>query len=150
MRPDDPEVRKWIGASLVAQVATLSRKEAPALTPLWFVCDRGHLYMGTGRATLAARNIAVYPRVVLLFCAEQHGKQNRVLRITGTATCHHNVPPWRVIVRFAMKYYLNPRALRSELSHRRKWRLRQRYYAQTQAATIEVVPENAEFVPRVA
>jgi hypothetical protein len=102
--------------------------------------------MGTGRTTLAARNIAAHSRVVLLLHAEQSGKQNRVLRITGTATCHHSVPRWVIILRFAMKYYLSPRALRSELSHRRKWCLRQRYYAQTQATTIEIVPTNAEFV----
>ena len=148
MRPEDPEVQRWIGRSMVAQLATLSRKDVPALTPLWFIYDRGHLYMATEQLTLAAHNIAAHSHVVLLLHAEQHGKQNRILRITGTATCHPNVPPWRVMLRFAMKYYLSPRGLRSELSHRRKWRLRQRYYAQAQPATIELVPENAEFVPQ--
>src|SRR5580765_2594998 len=92
MRPSDPEVQKWVGASMVAQVATLSEKEVPALIPLWFVCDGGHLYMGTGRATLSVRNINAHSRVVLMLYAERHGKQNRVLRITGTATCHYKVP----------------------------------------------------------
>jgi len=150
MRPDDSEVQKWLGASMVAQLATLSDREVPALIPLWFVCDGSDLYMGTGRATLSARNITAHSRVVVMLHAERHGKQNRVLRITGVATCHYNVPPWRIILRLAMKYYLTPRGLRSELLHWRKWRLRQRYYAQAQAATIKVVPESAEFLPRVA
>ena len=77
MRPDDPEVQKWIEASVVAHMATLSRKEVPALTPLWFVCYRGHLYMATARATLAARNIAAHSSVVLLLHGEQRGKQNQ-------------------------------------------------------------------------
>ena len=134
---------------MVVQLATLSDKEVPALIPLWFVCDRSDLCMGTGRATLSARNITAHSRVVLMFHAERHGKQSRVLRITGTATCHYNVPPWRIILRLAMKYYLSPRGLYSELLHWRKWRLRQRYYAQAQATTIKVVPESAEFLSRV-
>jgi hypothetical protein len=48
-----------------------------------------------------------------------------------------------------MKYYQSA-GLRSEFLHWRKWRLRQRYYAQAQAATIKVVPESAEFLSRVA
>jgi hypothetical protein len=135
---------------MVAQVATLSEKEVPALIPLWFVCDGGHLYIGTGRATLSVRNINAHSRVVLMLYAERHGKQNRVLRITGTATCHYKVPSWRIILRLAIKYYLSPRGLRSELSHRHLWGLRQHYYAQAQAATIQVVPESAEFVPLMA
>jgi hypothetical protein len=94
---------------MVAQIATLSDKEVPALIPLWFVCDGGHLYMGTGRATLSVRNITAHSRVVLILHAERHGKQNRVLCITGTATCHYKFPSWRVILRLAMKYYLSPR-----------------------------------------
>ena len=96
---------------MVAQLATLSDKEVPALIPLWFVCDGGHLYMGTGRATLSVRNIIAHSRVVLMLHAERQGKQNRVLRIIGTATCHYNVPPWRIILRLAVKYYLSPRGL---------------------------------------
>jgi len=134
---------------MVAQLATLSEKEVPALIPLWFVCDGGHLHMGTGRATLSVRNITAHSRVVLTLHGERHGKQDRVLRIIGTATCHYNVPPWRIILRLAMKYYLSPRGLRSELLHWRRWRLRQRYYAQAQATTIKVVPESAEFLSRV-
>lgn len=43
-RLEDPAIREYLGTSLVAPVATLSRRGVPALTPLWFVADRGHLY----------------------------------------------------------------------------------------------------------
>ena len=37
MRLSDREVQKWLGASMVAQIATLSDKEVPTSILLWFV-----------------------------------------------------------------------------------------------------------------
>jgi hypothetical protein len=149
MRPDDREVQDFIADSMVAEVATLSRKGTPSLTPLWFVCDRGRIYMGTGQATLTVRNVAAHPNVDLLFDGERRGGSERVLRISGAAVCHKEYPNLRLVLRFAMKHYLTPGGLRSELAHWRKWRLRQRYYGQGKPAVIEVMPETAEFLPRI-
>jgi len=144
--PDDPLVRDFVATSLVARVATRSRAGVPALTPLWFVADGGHLYTTTGQATLAARNAKASPKVAILLDGEAAGPREHVLRLHGRATVHGELPGWRVLARFAVKYYLGGFA--SELHHARQWRLRQRYYAQGQIAVIEFAPESAELLRR--
>jgi len=146
VRPDDPIVLRFLHHSFVARVATQSRSGRPALTPLWFIVDRGHLYMATGQATLAARNAVASPEVAILFDGEAAGRSGHVLRVHGRATVHSGLPSWRVLARLALKYYVAPPAARVELAHAGKWRLRTRYYAQGQGAVIEVAPETAELV----
>ena len=58
MTPDDPIAATFFEHSLVARVATRSPKGRPAMTPLWFLYDRGRLFLATGRDTVAARNAA--------------------------------------------------------------------------------------------
>ncbi|HKE11263.1 MAG TPA: pyridoxamine 5'-phosphate oxidase family protein [Myxococcota bacterium] len=146
MRPDDPIVRGFLRDSFVARVATQSRSGRPSLTPLWFIVDRGHLYMATGQATLAARNAVANPEVAILLDGEAAGRSECVLRVHGKATVHSGFPTWRVLARLALKYYVAPPAARAELAHAAQWRLRTRYYAQGQSAVIEVAPETAELV----
>jgi len=145
---DDPVVREVLDTSLVARVATRSKNGVPALTPLWFVADRGHLYTTTGQATLAARNVKSCPEIAILFDGEGGGRRERILRLRGRAVVHGEMPGLRVLARFALKYYLG--GFTSELRHADKWRLRQRYYAQSEAAVIDFVPESAEWLPRLA
>jgi len=148
MSLEDPAVREVLGASFVARVATRSRRGVPALTPLWFVVDRGHVYTTTGQATLAARNAKACPELAILFDGEASGPRGRILRLRGRAVVHGEMPGWRVLARFAWKYYLG--GIASELRHRSQWRLRQRYYAQGQIAVIDFVPERAEWLERPA
>jgi Pyridoxamine 5'-phosphate oxidase len=142
--PGDPAVREFLASSFVARVATRSRRGAPALTPLWFVFDAGHLYAATGQATLAARNAKACPEVAVLLDGEGGARRERVLRLRGRASVRAEMPGWRVLARFALKYYL--RGAASELRHAGLWGLRQRYYAHSQAAVIDFVPESAEWL----
>lgn len=144
MSPDDPAVRAFLSASLVARVATRSRTGAPALTPLWFVTHAGRLYMTTGQATLAARNAKAWPEILVLLDGEAAGPRQRILRLRGRAAVHDTLPSWRVMARFAWKYYL--RSLGSELRHARQWGLRQRYYAQGEPAVLDFLPEGAAWI----
>lgn len=148
MRPDDPIVLGIQNRSFVARVATRSRSGLPALTPLWFVTDGGHFFMGTAQTALAARNVIAHPEVEILLDGEAAGKSEYVLRMRGRASVHQGLPTWRVLTRMALKYYLAPGAARVELAHASLWRLRQRYYAQGRAVVIEVVPESAELLRR--
>jgi predicted pyridoxine 5'-phosphate oxidase superfamily flavin-nucleotide-binding protein len=145
---DDPAVREVLDTSLVVRVATRSKSGTPALTPLWFVADGGHLYTTTGQATLAARNAKSFPEIAVLCDGEAGGPRERILRLRGRAVVHGEMPGFRVLARFALKYYLGGFA--SELRHARQWRLRQRYYAQGEIAVIDFVPESAEWVQRPA
>jgi len=146
--PSDPDVRAFLDGSLVVQVATLSAAQRPFTTPLWFVVDRGALYITTGVESRAGRNIARHGAVVLLFSGEHLNAPPRCLRLRGTATCHRGLPSWRILWRVAAKYYLSPRALFVELRNADKWRLRLRYYGQVAggAGYIRVVPTAAEFL----
>ena len=148
--PADPEVRAFLRHSMVALIATRSANGRPFMTPLWFVADRGALFVTTGAGSLTTRNIAQHPDMTLLFGGERDGRTNQVLRLRGTATFQPGLPPWRILLRIAMKYYASPRALRVELRNRRKWRIRTRYYQQVKGGPghLRIVPTTAEFLAR--
>lgn len=149
--PTDSAVRAFLRRSMVAQVATRSPKGRPFVTPLWFVVDRGALYITTGPETWAGKNVVHHPEVALLFSGERARRSDAVLRLRGTATCHRGLPSSRVLLRIAVKYYASPRALRVELQNAHKWRLRMRYYGQVKGGFgyLRVVPTAADFLPRL-
>jgi hypothetical protein len=148
--PTDSAVRAFLRRSIIAQVATRSPKGRPFVTPLWFVVDRGALYITTGPESWAGRNVVHDPKVVLLFSGERDRRPGAILRLRGSATCHRGLPSARVLVRIALKYYASPAALRVELRNARKWRLRMRYYGQVKGGFgyLRVVPTAADFLPR--
>jgi hypothetical protein len=148
VRPEDPIVRGFLRDSFVARVATQSRSGRPALTPLWFIFQDGHLFMATGQGSLAARNTVARPEVALLLDGEAAGRSEYVLRVRGRGVVHPGLPTWSLLARIALRYYLAPSAARIELAHAPLWGLRQRYYAEGQGAVIEVVPETAELLQR--
>lgn len=148
----DPEVRRFLARSMVARVGTLSPKGRPHLTPLWFVHDRGKVYMTSRDGSPAARNVSAHPAVVLLFDAERAPRSDRILRVQGRAAFRKDRSLMqRVVSREACKYWLGPGGLCHLLTHLPKAPLVMRYYAERQrdAGIIEVVPERAEFLERV-
>ncbi len=150
LSPADAAVHRFLRGSMIVQVATLSPKERPFVTPLWFVAHRGTLYITTGPETRAGRNVQQHPEVTLLFTSERITAGERVLRLRGTATCRYELPSWAVLLRIAAKYYVSPRALRVELRHRRQWRLRNLYYGRVKGGFghLRVVPYAVEFLSR--
>ena len=148
----DPKVRDFLARSMVARLATLSPKERPHMTPLWFTCDRGRIYMTSRDGSPAARNVVAHPAVVLLFDAERGPRSDRVLRIQGHATFRKERRLLRLVVRReSRKYWFSASGLRHLLSHLRKLPVIARYYTERgeDAGVIEVVPERAEFLERV-
>jgi hypothetical protein len=150
LAPSDTTVSAFLRDSMVAQVATLSAKGRPFATPLWFVVDRGALYVTTGPGSWAGRNVTANPEVVLLFGGERGAGSDGVLRLRGTATCHHGLPGWRVLLRIAVKYYVSPGALRVEMRNARRWNLRQLYYGPLKGRVgyIRMVPIAGELLRR--
>src|SRR5262245_66059229 len=104
----DPTVRAFLRNSMVVEVATISAKGRPLVTPLWCATDRGRLYITTGPGSWVGRNVTAHPEVTLLFGGEHGPRTDHVLRLRGTAACHHGLPDWRVLVRIAAKYYVSP------------------------------------------
>jgi hypothetical protein len=133
---------------MVVELATLSPRRRPFVTPLWFVVDHGALYLTTGTGSRAGRNIVQHPQVALLFSGERSGQRTELLRLRGKATCHSGLPSWQVLLRVAAKYYVSPRALLVELRNAGKWPLRARYYGQVKGGVgyLRVVPTGAEFL----
>ena len=150
LAPSDPAVRGFLRRSLVVQMATLSSKLRPFVTPLWFVLHRGVLYITTGPESRAGRNIQQHPEVTLLFSGERARRHDQVLRLRGVAACHPGLPPWPALLRIVAKYYLSPRALRPELRNVSKWRLRALYHGQAKvgAGHIHVLPGDCELLTR--
>lgn len=124
-----------------------SARGRPSLTPIWFVKLDGRLISSTAATTVAARNVAAEPRVTVFLDGETARQSEFVLRLRGTAVIHRGLPSLGVLARFGVKYYLAPRGLRSELSHTGRWRLRTRYYAQSDAVWLTVEPTAAELIP---
>ena len=140
----DAAVANVLQRTMVVEVATLSRKGRPFVTPLWFVVDGGVLYATTGPGSRAGRNLTARPEVTLLF----HDGGAPPLRMRGTATCHRGLPSWRVLLRVAAKYYVAPGGLLLELRNARRWRLRQLFYRQVKGGFghLRIVPGAAEFL----
>ena len=141
----DRAVRAVLRCSMVAEVATLSAKSRPFVTPLWFVTSGDALYITTGPGTWVGRNVMEHPEVTLLFYGDRGGRSERIVRVRGTATCHRGLPSWRVLLRIAVKYYVSLR----ELQNARRWGLRRRYYSQVKGGFgyLRVVPRAAEILP---
>jgi general stress protein 26 len=150
MAATDARVRTFLRRSSIVQVATLSPKKRPFVTPLWFVLHNGAVYITSGYESRAGRNVQQHAEVALLFVADRRAHADQVLRLRGTATCHRGFPPWAVLWRVALKYELSPRALVVELRNARKWRLRKRYYGQAKggAGYLRVIPGAYEFLRR--
>jgi hypothetical protein len=148
LSPADRAVRAFLQHSMIVQVATLSPKERPFITPLWFVVHQGVVYVTGAFETWVGKNVAQHPEVALLFSGERAGRPEEVLRLRGIATRHRGLPPWQVLLRFALKYYLSAHALSVELRHARKWRRRLRYYAQLKGGVghVRVVPSAGELL----
>ncbi|MFI5394611.1 MAG: pyridoxamine 5'-phosphate oxidase family protein [Candidatus Binatia bacterium] len=146
----DARVRTFLRRSSIVQVATLSPKKRPFVTPLWFILHDGAVYITSGYESRAGRNVQQHAEVTLLFVADRRAHADQVLRLRGTATCHRGYPPWGVLWCVVMKYYLSPRALVVELRNARKWRLRKRYYGQAKggAGYLRVIPGACEFLRR--
>ncbi len=147
MKADDPLVAHVVRNSFVMRLATMSAAGHPSITPLWFVVDRGRLIAGTAASTVAVRNVRADPRVSVLLDGERYGQSDVVLRLRGVAEADDGLPPRSAMIRLAAKYYLSPGGLGCELHNSRRWRLRQRYYAQATAAWIAIEPTGAEFLP---
>ena len=145
----EERLQSFLRRSMVVRLATLSPKEQPHLTPLWFVQDGGRFYMATRAASPAARDISAHPDVVLLFHAERGRRPGQILRIRGTARLRKSLG-LRVQLRFAAKYHLSPGGLRNLLSNLGTLLVRVRYYGERtgEAGTLEVTPERFEFLPR--
>ncbi len=151
METDNPAVLDVIQRSMVARIATLSRKGRPCINPLYFVYLNGHIWLGTVDWTLAARNVKADPRVSVLFEVEQDPGDRRILRIRGQASVRIDQKAQRSYnLRVALKYILTPGGIRNFLAHIRLLTLKRRYHAQSaergQSCIIEVTPEQAEFL----
>jgi hypothetical protein len=145
LAPMDEDVRRLLRRSLIVHFATRSRSGKPFATPLWFVADGGVFYITTGPASRAGRNVTHHGEVALLFRDEL--SPATFVRMTGVASVHRGLLPWRVLFRLAVKYYLAPAALFVELRHAAQWRLRSRYYGQSpELGYIAVEPTSAELL----
>jgi len=119
------------------------------VTPLWFVCDDGTLYVTTAATSRAARNVATHPAVAMLLHGDRDGRRDRVLLLRGASTVHHEFPSWRVLPKLALKYHLSPRGALSELRHAAQWPLRFLYYTDARGgpAHLRIVPTGGKIVP---
>ena len=148
MGPDDPAVRAVLRRAMIARLATRSPGGAPFVTPIWFVVIRGRIVMATAEQSLSARNLRAHPEAVLLFAADRDRAIDGVLRLRGPAVVRAGLPSLGCLLRLGLKYYLPPRAVRTELARRAGRDLRRRYYAQARPVVIEVTPRAAEILPR--
>ncbi len=158
MTLDDPEVREFLARSMILRLAALSPKGQPIIRCLWFVCQRGRIYIFTANTTPAGRSIAVHPEVALLFDGEQDQRSDRIVRVRGHAIFRgESGVGRRVMLGLARKYFFTWRGLHNLLAHARTVPVAVRFYAQGWReergtglkAIMEVLPESVEFLPRI-
>ena len=144
----DPRIDRFISRCMVVRVATLSASGLPHLTPLWFVRSGGDFYMNARSASPAPRDIAANGDVVLLF-EKERGRSTRALRIRGRAifSAGEQFSPG-ILVRFALKYYLNRGGAGDILRNLRTVPARLLYYRERagEAGAIQVTPETGELI----
>ncbi len=138
--------RRW----MVARLATVSGSGRPSINPLYYVFAGSRLWLGTSDWTLAARNVAANPSVVVLF-EDERSRDPRVVRARGRATVRTDPEAVRAYSRaVARKYVLTPAGVRDLVAHWRLLPLRRRYYAGSaskgRACVIEVVPEQVDIL----
>ncbi|HEX8032902.1 MAG TPA: pyridoxamine 5'-phosphate oxidase family protein [Ktedonobacterales bacterium] len=151
MNVDDPTMLDVLRRCVVARIATLSRNGRPSINPLYFVCQSGHIWLGTSEWTLAVRNVKADPRVSVLFEVERDRSPHWVLRISGQACVRTDPKIQRSYnLRVARKYLMTPGGICHYLTHLRQLKLQHTYHAQAaekgQACVIEVTPLHAKFL----
>jgi general stress protein 26 len=150
MNPDDPAVVDILRRAMVARIATVSRNGRPHVNPLYFVCGRGKIYLGTTDRTLAALNVKANPRVTVLFNIESEPNDRRVLRLRGGAIVRTDARLCRWYVRSDLrKYIFSRRGFGNSLAHARLLPLVRRFVSsgeKGQECVLEVRPEEAEFL----
>ncbi len=64
------KTKKWIeaylGKRLIARLATKGRDGFPQVTPVWFIWEKGRMYICTNKDTVKVKNIRADPRVAVL------------------------------------------------------------------------------------
>ncbi len=160
MRFDDPEVREFLDHSMILRLAALSPKGQPNIRCLWFVCQRGRIYIFTGETNPTSRGISAHPDVALLFDGERGAQCDRILRVRGRAVFRRESGiAARVMLALAWKYFLTRPGLRNLLAHARTVPTTVRFYTEGRAnvrkelgrapaVILEVLPESFEFLPR--
>jgi general stress protein 26 len=63
----DPAVSDVLRRAMLARIASLSRNGRPSVTPIYFVWQNGHVWLGTAEWTLAVRDVKADQRVSILF-----------------------------------------------------------------------------------
>jgi hypothetical protein len=137
-----PNLEAALRRSRVMILASRSHEGTPFAVPLWLVHHHGHLYATTSASSWTVRNVAASPQVALLLGGEGRGNAGRLL-VRGCARAVQGTPPPAVLARIAWRYYLQPKFAAVELRHMRQWPLRMRYYGQSRAAHIVIIPEAA-------
>lgn len=137
--------------AMVARIATMSRTGRPHVNPLYFVVIDGRIHLGTATYTLAAHNVEANPAVEIIFEDERNRRDQRLLRLQGTASVRTDPPLMERYRRgVARKYVVTPRGLLNMLVHPRQWGPMRRHMAGGQACVIEVTPSSVEVVARRA
>jgi general stress protein 26 len=106
MNSDDPAVLDSLRRCMVARIATLSRSGRPSITPLYFVCAPGRIWLGTSEWTRASRNVQADPRVSVLFEVERDPRPRRILRISGRASVRTDLKGQRSYNRRVARKYV--------------------------------------------
>lgn len=94
-------IEEFLCAPRHAVVATNSRNGPPQLSPVWYVYDRGRLYISTTPDTAKYRNLQSDPRISV--CVDGGRDDVRAVMVYGTADLMDGEAPlieemrWRII-----------------------------------------------------
>ena len=126
MKSLSPKAKKFLKGPHFAKLATSMRDGSPQVTPVWYMLDRGKLFVNTAKTRTKYKNISRDPRVCLLIDAGYP-----YVLVFGSARVATERDAFKDIETLAIRYT-------GEEAGRKRSR---DYYWKQDRVTLEIVPE---------
>lgn len=88
LREPEEAICELLRLRLIATLGTTSNDGSILLTPIWYLYERGRLYLPTGSRSRKVRNVVARPDVTVLV-DQRHGERYRWASAEGTAALLH-------------------------------------------------------------
>ncbi len=85
-----PEAERFLRGRHVAVLTTINADGTPLQTPIWYLCQDGHIYIRTNSKSGKVRNIRRDPRVSL--CVQDERPPYRGVTVKGAASVQPEQP----------------------------------------------------------
>ena len=109
-----PEMDAFLARPLVARLATVRPNGTPQVVPMWFIWEKGAMYMSTRVNAAKLKHIRANPHVAVVVDVMEAPLRNKSVNIDGTAQIEtDNV---KQVVEKIYRKYVGPKAMKGPLA----------------------------------